>query len=243
MYSHTLTEKDRWFIDKGTIDSLSRSLFTVGDVVVVCNHKHVMLEEFYTGSCPICKSTVTVPFCRDNVIYSDQNKPRIQLPKPPEERPYVVTRPRVRRNAFEYLADLFPYEETMCLLNRILGWILGILGVVVAGLLIFGVITNDLLLAYINRVVLPKTHIMGAVAQGLLPMEQLLRRAGETLRPLALNNGMVLLGISRVHGSFSIGYDLLIRGFLGYMRQTVFKTRELGGQIAVQTQALIDRIF
>ena len=59
---HTLDENDAWFIDKGWIDSLSRSRFKLGDEVVVCDKRHGMLAKYYQGHCHTCKSSETIPF-------------------------------------------------------------------------------------------------------------------------------------------------------------------------------------
>lgn len=67
MSGHVLTRSDSWFLQKGQKDILSRTTFAVGHSVVVCENHHVMLEEFYDGSCPTCHSSVTIPFCRENV--------------------------------------------------------------------------------------------------------------------------------------------------------------------------------
>jgi len=67
MQTYILSEKDRWFLNKRRIDSLSRSQFSVGDSIVVCDKKHVMLSEYYEGSCHSCNSFTTVPFSYANV--------------------------------------------------------------------------------------------------------------------------------------------------------------------------------
>ena len=69
MTNHVLSNRDRWFINKKRIDSLSRSQFIIGDAVVVCKNKHVMLADFYEGVCHTCNDRQTVPFCYANVEY------------------------------------------------------------------------------------------------------------------------------------------------------------------------------
>jgi transcription elongation factor Elf1 len=65
MPSHTLTQSDEWFIQKGHMDALSRTPFDVGHQVVVCGNLHVLLAEFYDGKCPLCGSAITIPFSRE----------------------------------------------------------------------------------------------------------------------------------------------------------------------------------
>ena len=67
MRSHTLSDNDKWFIKKNRVDTLSRSPFSTGDNIVVCANKHVMLLDFYEGTCPSCQSYITVPFNYANV--------------------------------------------------------------------------------------------------------------------------------------------------------------------------------
>lgn len=67
MEKHKLTAADEWFIQKGQIDSLSRSPFSIGDEVVVCDRQHVMLAEFYGGECHTCHSKKLVKFNVQNV--------------------------------------------------------------------------------------------------------------------------------------------------------------------------------
>jgi len=64
-----LSNDDSWFVKKKRLDSLSRSQFLIGDSVVVCNNKHVMLSDFYEGECHTCKDRQTVSFCYANVEY------------------------------------------------------------------------------------------------------------------------------------------------------------------------------
>jgi hypothetical protein len=73
MYSHKLTESDNWFIEKGQIDTITRSHFAIGDEVVVCDKKHVSLLECYDAECPVtnCHSKVTVPFNRKNIEFAE----------------------------------------------------------------------------------------------------------------------------------------------------------------------------
>jgi len=67
VHKHILSDKDAWFLAKNRIDALSRSQFAIGDSVVVCINKHVMLTDFYDGECPTCKSKSTTPFSFSSV--------------------------------------------------------------------------------------------------------------------------------------------------------------------------------
>ncbi|MDR0918478.1 MAG: hypothetical protein LBM93_04420, partial [Oscillospiraceae bacterium] len=73
MQSHKLTIADSWFIEKGQVDTITRSPFAIGDEVVVCDKKHVSFLECYDGECPVtnCHSKVTVQFNRANVEYEE----------------------------------------------------------------------------------------------------------------------------------------------------------------------------
>ena len=69
MNSYVLSHDDKWFFKKNRIDSLSRSPFSIGDTVVVCSNKHVMLADFYEGECHTCNVRDTARFCYANVEY------------------------------------------------------------------------------------------------------------------------------------------------------------------------------
>lgn len=86
MEKHKLTVADEWFIKKGQVDSISRSHFSVGDEVVVCDRQHVMLAEFYDGECPTCHSKRLVQFSRENV-------------EPAKLHTFVGSCPKCNRNA------------------------------------------------------------------------------------------------------------------------------------------------
>ena len=77
MEKHKLTVADEWFIKKGQVDSISRSHFSVGDEVVVCDRQHSKrLVQFsrenvepaklhtFVGSCPKCNRNATIIFSR-----------------------------------------------------------------------------------------------------------------------------------------------------------------------------------
>ena len=140
MHSHKLTETDSWFIEKGRVDSLSRSPFVLGNTVVVCNNKHVMLLEFYEGKCPTCNSEITLPFSRSNVDYLSPQKAASVSP----QRLYPARTTR----------KFFP------LANKVLGWTLGILVFVVCVLTFTGSISNESLIYRLRSSVFPKTRLM-----------------------------------------------------------------------------------
>ena len=119
---------------------MSRTPFNVGQVVVVCDHKHVMLADFYDGICPTCHSSITVPFERNSVEY----------PKPPKPKP-------------EFLSWFFPANVTRKLLPKIitaLGWMLGIMVVSLAILIATGTLSNNLFLYRIENLLIPKTQVI-----------------------------------------------------------------------------------
>lgn len=67
MNTHRLTEADEWFLEKKQIDTLTRKVFSAGDEVVMCDHRHVMLAEFYSGQCSSCGSRKLITFSQENV--------------------------------------------------------------------------------------------------------------------------------------------------------------------------------
>lgn len=184
MINHVLSSADAWFIKKKRVDSLSRSLFTVGDTVVVCRNKHVMLADFYEGECHSCKDRQTVSFCYANVEYGyklTENDEWFVLKNPTDK----VSKKRISVGDTVVICDnkhmslitsyngkcpvcrsentgviperkdlfawLFPTKKTKRLLSRInpsLGWILGILSVVVLVLILTGTISNERLIEH-----------------------------------------------------------------------------------------------
>ena len=140
MHSHKLTEVDRWFIEKGQVDTMSRTPFDIGLTVVVCDHKHVMLLDFYDGTCPTCRSTTTVPFGKSSVEY----------PKPPKPKE-------------EFLKCFFPSKVARKVIpkaNAGLGWTLGILIVALVVLIATGTISNALFLQRIDTLLIPRTELL-----------------------------------------------------------------------------------
>lgn len=136
MHKHKLTESDIWFIEKGQVDTLSRTPFAVGHEIVVCDHKHVMLADFYDGSCPTCHSTITVAFGRSAIEY----------PKPPKPKE-------------EFLKWFFP-TKIAPKVNVALGWVLGILVAAVVILVATGTLSNTLFMQRVEGLLLPRTEIL-----------------------------------------------------------------------------------
>lgn len=119
---------------------MSRTPFDVGHVVVVCDHKHVMLADFYSGICPTCKSTITVPFRRSNIEYPKPPKPKIEI-----------------------LRWFFPTDfarKVVPKINAVLGWMLGIMVVAMVVLITTGTLSNDLFLYRIENLLVPKTQVL-----------------------------------------------------------------------------------
>ena len=71
--AYEISSDDSWFLRKKLVDPLSRAQFNVGDIVVVCERKHVLLVDFYEGKCPNCHSLRTIPFTKNNVEHQTVN--------------------------------------------------------------------------------------------------------------------------------------------------------------------------
>lgn len=174
MQTYKLTEEDVWFIEKGQIDSLSRSPFQIGDEVVVCDRRHVMLAKFYDGECPSCNSRKTVPFSRQNVETGTLKSYAGQCPNCTTEltvflrqfgagRPYVGKCPKCKHE-FSLSATFFKEQARREKLkmhigrtHAVLGWTLGLLIVGVVILSLVGVVSHDRFALYAKKVIWPRT--------------------------------------------------------------------------------------
>lgn len=170
-----LTVDDSWFIEKGQKDSLSKTYFEVGQTVVVCDNRHVMLAEFYEGECPTCHSHKTVPFSRQNVEPGILRSYTRECPECLEEvtilvrqqganNPFVGRCPKCNSKVF--ISEKFFEDQDFALkmgtfiakINMALGWILGLLIVCIIVLAMKGKISNDNLINYSNNIILPRTE-------------------------------------------------------------------------------------
>lgn len=222
MNSHRLTEADRWFIDKRQIDPLSRTPFNVGMSVVVCEHKHVMLTEFYDGTCPTCKSTVTVPFTRTNVEYA---KP----PKPKEE----------------FLKWFFPSKFIRRIIpkvNRVLGCIIGVLAVAIFVLIMTGTLSNQLFMQHIETIAIPKTYLLLSRLKDFLFSDAVSEQFVRSFKTIGLNTREVLGNAAATISVLGVGLiefiSVLARGLhIPYQR-----SRMLYEHVGDRTTILIEII-
>lgn len=173
MEIHRLTLADEWFIQKGQVDSISRSHFSLGDEVVVCDRQHVMLAEFYDGECPTCHSKMLVKFTRENVepgtlhtfvgacpkcnknvtiIFSQHGK-QPYIGKCPGCNKKIILEP----NYFENIKVFQKAERYIQNVKKVLASILLLAIAIIMFLNYKGLISNEELLVYWREVAIPRT--------------------------------------------------------------------------------------
>ena len=79
MYTHKLSSiQDKWFLNKKSIDGLSKIPFQAGDKVVICKEcRTVWLSDSWEmggNKCPICQNEETVQFKRKNINFHNTQK-------------------------------------------------------------------------------------------------------------------------------------------------------------------------
>lgn len=175
MESHTLTTDDFWFIEKGWKDSLSRTPFEVGQTIVVCENRHVMLAEFYDGVCPTCKSNKTMTFSRQNLELGVFRSYIGECPKCYNEVTILFRQDRKsgsfigrcpKCNSTHSLSEKFFTEQVIILkykkyfrrVNLVLGGILGVLVACIFILIVTGNLQNAPLIEYSENVIFPRTQ-------------------------------------------------------------------------------------
>ncbi len=159
------------------MDSITRSPFQIGDEVVVCDKQHVMLAEFYDGECPTCHSHNTVPFSRQSVetriLMSYAGVcPVCTVEMTALLRQYSVGGPFVGKcpkcnKYFSFDARWLKeqargekFRTRIRKVNAILGWVLGLLIVIIIGFSLAGVLQNDRFILYAENMVWPKTLLL-----------------------------------------------------------------------------------
>ncbi len=182
MEIHKLTDADEWFLEKGQVDSISRSRFSVGDEVVVCDRQHVMLAEFYDGKCPTCNSEKLVAFSRENVelgtLYSYigicpkcNTNVTIMFRQHGSLNPYTGNCPNCKRKiTFEpdyfttqsILQNIVIYVEVA---NKVLAFLLIAMIIIVVLLNYKGMISNQDFSVYIQNVARPRTFFLAEKLQ------------------------------------------------------------------------------
>lgn len=190
MQVHKLTAADAWFIEKGRIDALSRSPFQIGDEVVVCDKRHVMLAEFYDGECFICHSRNTVPFSRQSVEFGVLRSHVGKCPLCARDvtvlfrqggarGSFVGRCPKcnhdlsVQRAFFEGQASARRFRKYICEANTVLGWVLGMLTTVLIVLSLVGMISHDRFVSYAENIIWPRTAVAFGTTWDLLPSKSL----------------------------------------------------------------------
>lgn len=175
MYSHILTSKDEWFIEKGQKDSISRTPFEVGQTVVVCDKRHVMLADFYDGECPTCHGRNTVPFSRENIEQGVLRSYIGECPKCYKEVNILFTQYAANKlfvgkcpNCSTDLSvntQFFMKKAFAERLKKYVGGIkialalmLGLLVICMIALMATDTISNDKLIAYLKGAILPRTQ-------------------------------------------------------------------------------------
>lgn len=183
METHKLTDADEWFLKKGQVDSISRSRFSVGDEVVVCDRQHVMLAEFYDGRCPTCNSEKLVAFSRENVEPGTLHSYIGLCPKCNKNvtiifsqhgslNPYTGNCPNCKRKII-FPPDYFIVQRILQniaayvgMVNKVLASLLIAMIAIVLLLNYKGIISNQDFLIYIQNVVRPRTFFLAERLQG-----------------------------------------------------------------------------
>jgi len=154
MHTHKLTERDSWFIEKGQIDSYSRTPFDIGHVVVVCDNKHVLLSDVYNElrKCTTCSSSVTVPFSRSNIEHS-----KIEITNS-QKKSLKIRTPKPSEMEKEFLQFFFPYNVARRVfpkVNFVLKWLIGLIVISFIILTAIGIVSFEQLLFHIEFVLIP----------------------------------------------------------------------------------------
>lgn len=175
MYSHILTSEDGWFIEKGLKDSISRTPFEVGQTVVVCDKRHVMLADFYDGECPTCHSRNTVPFSRENIEQGVLRSYIGECPKCFKEVNILFTQHAANKSfvgkcpscstdlsvSTQFFVKKAFAERLKKYVGRIkiaLELMLGLLVICLIALMATDTISNDKLIAYLKSTILPRSQ-------------------------------------------------------------------------------------
>lgn len=218
MHKHKLTESDKWFIEKGQVDTLSRTPFAIGHEIVVCDHKHVMLTDFYDGSCPNCHSTITVVFGHSAVEY----------PKPPKPKE-------------EFLKWFFPAKtarKVISKVNVVLGWVLGILVAAIFILIATGTFSNALFLQRIDTLLVPRTEVLLSRVGEFLFSESVAEKFTNSGSVILARNGAILKNGIAVLSALGVGLCSLFTAIWGGLHMPLEKTKVLFEHIGVRTQNL-----
>ena len=183
-----MTNADEWFIKKGQIDSISRSHFSVGDEVVVCDRQHVMLAEFYDGECPTCHSKKLVPFCRENVEPGILHSYVGECPRCNEnvtiifcqhgtDNPFIGRCPHCKKKitlASDYFVTQKKSQELgtyIRVVNNVLKILLAVMILVVILLNYTGTISNQNILTYVQNTIIPRTLMLAQMFQSFFLSE------------------------------------------------------------------------
>lgn len=222
MNKHKLTESDKWFIEKGQVDTLSRTPFDVGHEVVVCDHKHVMLADFYDGTCPTCHSTITVNFGRRAVVYLKPLK-----------------------HKEEFIKWFFPSRiarKIVPMINTALGWILGLVVAAVVVLVATGALSNELLLQRLEGVLVPKTGLLLSRIGNFWFSESVADKFASFGTVILIKNRIVYANAIAVLSTLSVDlWNLLTMLWSGFQRPRN-KSKMLFECVSVRTQDLIELI-
>jgi hypothetical protein len=257
MYTHTLTTEDLWFVEKGQKDSLSKTPFEVGQTVVVCDNRHVMLAEFYDGECPTCHSHNTVSFSRQNVEPGTLHSYTGECPECSEEvtilfrqcganNPFVGKCPKCNNDLF--ISEKFFVEQAFILklrkyVSRVsiaLGWILGLLVFCIFALTATGIISNDNLINYSKGVIFPKMQRVYNNSLDLVASDRFYCAFILTTKEFLAGNTILLGNISVFFNICIDGLKVLGIGFWEQLRIIIGKTEELMELFGQRTQILIE---
>lgn len=222
MHKHKLTKSDRWFVEKGQVDTLSRTPFAVGHEIVVCDHKHVMLADFYDGSCPICHSTITVAFGHSAVEY----------PKPPKPKE-------------EFLKWFFPTKiacKVIPKVNVALGWVLGILIAAVVILVATGILSNASFLERIDTLLIPRTELLLSRIGGFWFSESVAQKFTSSGTVILTRNGAIFANAITVLSVLGAGLWGLLTAIWGGFLMMFERSKVLFEHVGVRTQHLVELI-
>ena len=222
MHSHKLIEADRWFIEKRQVDTMSRTPFDIGLTVVVCDHKHVMLLDFYDGTCPTCRSTTTVPFGKSSVEYP-------KSPKPKEE-------------FLKWFFSSKVAHKVIQKANAGLGWTLGILIVTLVVLIATGTISNALFLQRIDTLLILRTELLLSRISTFVFSASVAEKFVSSGIVISTRNEEIFANAIAILSMLGVGLWGILTTLWGCLQMMLDRSKALLERVGERTQNLIKTI-
>ncbi|MBD5525393.1 MAG: hypothetical protein HDR04_13445 [Lachnospiraceae bacterium] len=256
MEKHRLTVADEWFIKKGQVDSISRSHFSVGDEVVVCDRQHVMLAEFYDGECPTCHSKKLVQFNRENVEPGSLHTFVGACPKCNKnvtiifskhgKQPYIGKCPSCNKQIslapdyFKNLKVLQQAERYIRTVHRVLEFMLLVAIISVILLNYKGLISNENILMYGKEVILPRTIIIVDRLKEYILSDSVGVQFKNSFIPIVGNTNILVQNALDVFMLMMVGLQSILWIICNESIRVYDNTCDLVRLIKIKTEMLID---